>query len=136
MLSLLRALIATLTGSLVAIVLAHLGAIVVVLVTIGIPLGAEGGDPSPGQYAALLLMAACAAAVGGHIAAGIAREHRPATLIAMAALLAAGTLYGFTRPVSQWPVWWAPALAAVLSTGIWIGGTITRRSPASPPSRT
>lgn len=119
-----RALVAMMTGVLVTIVLAYLGAIVQVLVTIGLPLGSTGREPTRGEYLGLLLIAGAAAAIGGHIAAGIARSGSKAAVIAAAVFLACGALWGFTRPASQWPTWWAPVLAGVAAAGMWLGGTI------------
>jgi hypothetical protein len=127
-----RALVATITGALVTIVLAYLGAIVLLVARMGIPLGSEGRDPTRGEYVGLLMIAGGAAAIGGHIAAGLARQRRRTVVSVLAAFLAGGALWGFTSPASQWPAWWAPVLAAVAAFGTWLGGAILRpgRKPA------
>ncbi len=122
----LRAGVATITGALVAIVLAYLGAVVLLLVRMGIPLGSDGREPTGGEYAALLAIAGCAAAIGGHIAAGIAHHRSRSVVGVLAACLAGGALWGFLRPQSQWPEWWAPALAAIVAAGTWLGGEMLR----------
>jgi hypothetical protein len=122
----LRALLATITGALVTIVLAYLGAIVLLVARIGIPLGSEGREPTRGEYLGLLLIAGGAATIGGHIAAGIARQQGGAVVIVLAAFLAGGAFWGFTNPASQWPAWWAPVLAAGAAVGTWLGGAVVR----------
>jgi hypothetical protein len=117
-----RAFLATTTGALVTIVLAYIGAIVLLVVRMGIPLGSEGREPTSGEYLGLLLISGCAAAIGAHIAAGIARHQRRAVVVVLATFLAGGAVWGFTRPASQWPAWWGPALAAVAAVGTWFGG--------------
>ena len=132
----LRAPLATITGALVTIVLAYLGAIVLLVARMGIPLGSKGREPTRGEYLGLLLIAGGAAAIGGHIAAGTARQQRRSVVTVQAALLAGGALWGFTSPASQWPAWWAPALAAVAAVGTWLGGEILRpgrKAARSPP---
>ena len=119
-----RALVATMTGVLVTVLLAYLGAIVLLVTAIGLPLGSTGRDPTPGEYLGLLVIAGAAAAVGGHIAAGIARSRSTLAVLAAAALLAGGALWGFSKPASQWPAWWAPVLAGTAAVGVWLGGTV------------
>lgn len=122
----LRFLAATATGAVVAILLAYLGAIVLIVARMGIPLGSEGRSPTSGEYVGLLLVAGGAAAIGGHIGAGIARQHGRSVAAVLAAFLGVGALWGFTGSASNWPAWWAPALAAFASAGAWMGGTIGR----------
>ena len=119
-----RALVAILTGLFVTILLAYLGAIVLLATAIGLPLGSTGRDPGPGEYVGLLLIAGSAATVGGHITAGIARPQSKLAVIAAAAALAGGALWGFGEPASQWPTWWAPVLAGAAAAGTWLGGTV------------
>lgn len=120
----LRALAAMLTGVLVAVVLAYLGAIVLLITAIGLPLGSTGREPTRGEYLGLLLVAGTAAAIGGHIAAGMARSQSTPAIIVTAAFLAGGSLWAFSTPASQWPAWWAPALALMAAAGACLGGTI------------
>ena len=122
----LRALLATITGALVTIVLAYLSAIVLLVARMGIPLGSKGREPTPAEYLGLLLTAGGAAAIGGHIAAGIARQQSRSVVTVLAALLAGSALWGFTNPASQWPAWWGPVLAAVAVVGTWLGGAVLR----------
>jgi hypothetical protein len=104
----LRALFATLAGAVITLVLAYFGAISLLVARIGIPLGSEGHEPTWAEYVGLLLVAGGAAAIGGHIAAGMARHQTTSVITVLAALLAGGGLWGFTSPASQWPRWWAP----------------------------
>lgn len=123
-----RAVVAVIAGTVVSILMAYLGAIVLLLVRVGIPLGSEAWAPSPVEYAGLLLTAAVAAAIGGHIAAGIAPHDRTKPVITVqAVVLAAGAVWGFSGAASHWPAWWGPALAATAAAGTWLGGA--RRRP-------
>jgi hypothetical protein len=119
--SYLRAVLAAITGAVVTIALAYGGALVWLVATMGIPLGSPGREPTTAEYFGLLLIGGGAAAVGGHIASGIARHQRRAVVIVLSTFLAVGALWGFTRPASQWPTWWGPALATVAAIGTWLG---------------
>jgi hypothetical protein len=121
--SYLRALLAAITGALVTIILAYVSAIVLLIVRIGVPLGSEGREPTGGEYLGLLLICGGAAAIGAHFAAGIARDQQRAVVIMLAIFLAGGAVWGFTRPASQWPLWWGPTLGAVAAVSTWLGGT-------------
>jgi hypothetical protein len=125
---------AAVTGLLVTTVMAYLGAVALLLARMGIPLGSEGRDPTAGEYLGLLAIAGVAAAIGGHIAAGIARHHSRFVVAAQAALLAGGAVWSFLRPASHWPGWWGPALAVAVAAGTWLGGEILRprRSQGTP----
>lgn len=122
-----RAAVAIITGAVVTILLAYLGAIVLLLVRVGIPLGSAGSEPSGVDYAVLLAVAAGAGAIGGHIAAGLAHRHGRAVIMGLSALVACGALWGFTSPGSQWPAWWGPALALAAAIGTFAGGSMRRR---------
>jgi hypothetical protein len=122
-----RAFFATVAGAVITVVLAYFGAIALLVARIGIPLGSEGREPTSGEYLGLLLISGGAAAIGGHIAAGVARRHSGAVVIVLAAFLAGGALWGLTDPASRWPAWWAPVLAAVAAVGTGLGGAILRQ---------
>lgn len=132
----LRALFATITGALVSVVLAYLGAVVLLVARVGIPLGSEGREPTGGEYLGLLLLGGGGAAIGGHIAAGLAHQQSRVVITVLAASLAGGALWSFTNPASQWPAWWAPVLGAVAAAGTWLGGTIPRRGRSAARSGT
>lgn len=121
----LRALGATITGALVAVALAYLGAVVLLVARVGIPLGSEGREPTSGEHLGLLVIGGSAAAIGGHFAAGIAHQQSRVITI-LAASLAGGTWWGFANPSAQWPAWWGPVLGAVAAAGAWLGGSILR----------
>lgn len=121
-----RVALAIITGTVITGLLAYLGAVVFVVVRFGIPLGSTGREPTAGEYVALLAIVGGAGAIGAHIAAGAAREHRRWAVIVQALLLAAGALWGFTKPASHWPAWWAPAVAGVTVAGTWLGSAVWR----------
>ena len=120
--SLLRAGLAVLAGALVSILLAYLGGVMWVLATLGIPLGATPREPTPGEYLGLILIALVGAVIGGRVAARVARHHRRAVTLVLAATLGIVMLRGFSAPASQWPGWWAPAIAAAFAAGACLGG--------------
>jgi hypothetical protein len=71
-----RSLVAIAAGAGVAAGLFHLGAIVALLVVVGLPLGAPGGPPSGGYYVINLGLAAVAAVLGGGVSAWVAGPMR------------------------------------------------------------
>ena len=111
-----RNVLAIALGAGVACLLAYLGAVAVLLVTVGIPLGSTGRDPTPPEYGVYLAAAAIASAIGGRTAASIARTSR-GVVPAVAAVLAAVMLWGFTGEEVQWPTWWAPTVALAMAGG-------------------
>jgi hypothetical protein len=139
-----RSVAAVLAGWTVAVVGYQIGAIVALLAFEGIPLGATGAPPGPGYFAANLLFAAAAAVGAGWLVVRIAPPHAVAHAAFVAGSLAAFVLWGFTRPSSQWPDWYAPTLAGIVAVSPIagaVGGDHRRRSPArregregSPPS--
>jgi hypothetical protein len=124
---LIRLVTAILAGGVVAILLAYAGLVVMMLVIIGMPLGAEPQEPSRGQYALLLAIAVLGAAAGGRLTARIARSDASLAALALAGLLAAMYWWGFSRPGSSWPEWWAPSVAAATAVGVWLG-VLSRRA--------
>lgn len=123
----LRAGLAVLVGAAVSLGLALGGAIVVLLVAIGIPLGATPRPLTAGEYGALLLTAGLAAVLGGRLASGLARTRGAGVRVASAVTLAAVYLWGFWSPASHWPDWWAPAVSAVAAAGAFVGGVGTAK---------
>ena len=104
----------------VAALLWYLGLIVVLLVTIGIPLGAQPRPSTPGELAVMLVLAVCAAAGGGRTAARIDRGAPAPAVIAVAVILAAGMLWGFSGR-NAWPDWWGPATGLAMGIGVCAG---------------
>lgn len=124
----LRTILAIAAGVVVAVLLWYLGLVVVLLVTIGIPLGAQPRPSTPGELAVMLVLAICAAAAGGRTAARIGRRARVGTVLAVAVILAAGLLWGFSGR-NAWPDWWGPATALAMGIGACAGlaGSAKRR---------
>lgn len=125
MLSRLRVGLAVLAGALVSIVLAYVGLLVLLLATRGIPLGATPRETTPGEYLALLLIAAVAAAIGRLVAVNAAPQHGRAVAWMLAITLAIIMLWGFSGSPG-WPSWWGPAVASTFGTGVWLGGIRTQ----------
>jgi len=123
-----RIAVAIAAGVLVSLLLGYAVAIVFVLATVGIPLGAESEPLTATDAAVLLLFAGGAAAVGGWIAARIAFERRRQSVFGVCLLLAVIMLWGFGGR-NQWPDWWGPAVAAAMIVGACGGGTLVRPSP-------
>jgi len=116
----LRLVLAIVSGVLTAIVLAYAATVVVVLATVGIPLGAASRPLSGTQATLLLAGAATAAFIGGRLARRIARGAGTGLQIALPVLLGALMLWGFSGR-NAWPDWWGPAAAALTAFGAWLG---------------
>jgi hypothetical protein len=121
-----RSLVAIAAGAGVAAGLFQLGAIVALLVFVGLPLGAPGGLPSGGYYVLNLGLAAVAAVVGGRVSAWVASSERRRAVPLLAVLLAGVALWGFSQPASQWPRWYPATLALVGAVGTLLGGRLWR----------
>lgn len=121
-----------------SILLAYAGAVVHLLVTRGIPLGATPRETTRGEYLVLLLIVILAAVIGGRVAAKTAPQQRRAVTWILAAMLATIMLQGFSGSPG-WPAWWGPTVALTFGVGIWLGAIRTpptrRASPAVKPTR-
>jgi hypothetical protein len=113
-----RVMIAVLVGTLVAVVGFQIAAVAALLVTIGIPLGSSGDPPGADYFVLNLLGALAASALGGVLTRRLAPEPAWRPNVVLAALLAGIALWGFTRPSSHWPGWYAPVLAAIAMIGV------------------
>jgi hypothetical protein len=114
----LRNVLAVVVGAAVACLLGYIGAVIVLLSTVGIPLGSPGRDPTPREYAVYLVVSSIGSAIGGRTAARLApRASRRRIGLAVAAGLALLMLWGFSGEGVQWPAWWAPALALSMGGG-------------------
>lgn len=120
-----RSVIAALVGGAVAAVLFQVGAAVALVVLYGIPLGASPGPPSASYFVLNLGSAGIAAMVGGRLTASLARKGHGISVGALALVLAAVALRGFSQPGSQWPDWYPPILALVAVIGTLAGGLST-----------
>lgn len=125
-----RSIIAVLAGGAVAAVLFQVGAAVAFVVLYGIPLGASPGRPTVGYFVLNLGFAGIAAIAGGRLTARLARQRIRTHVGALALVLAGMSLWGFSRPASQWPSWYPPVLALVGVAGALAGG-LPRRGGAS-----
>lgn len=114
-------------GAIVALLLAYAGAVLVMLATVGMPLGAQPRATPPAEYAVLLGVAALAAAAGARVAARIARSDASLAVLGLAGVLAATYWWGFTGTASAWPDWWAPSVAVAAALGAWAGTIGARR---------
>lgn len=112
----LRAAFAAVIGALAALTLAYLAAVVVLLVTVGIPLGAQPRNPTAVEYIVLLLAGAAASAAGANVAERIGRPYQRPALIMLACLLPLLLVWLFFDSPG-WPVWWGPALGAAMAAG-------------------
>jgi hypothetical protein len=125
-----RSFVAIVAGAGVAAGLYQVGAIVALLATVGLPLGAPGGEPPAAYYVLNLGLAAVAAALGGAVSARAARGARQWVVPLLAILLAGAALWGFSQPASQWPRWYPLALALVGAGGTLVGGQLWPRRAA------
>lgn len=117
-----RVAVAVAAGAVLACVLAYIGAVIVLLVTVGIPLGAPRHDPTATEYAVLLTFAGGASAIGGRAATRLAPSFSRRTVaLALGTILAALVLWAFSGEGVQWPRWWAPTLAVTMAAGALVG---------------
>jgi hypothetical protein len=121
-----RSVIAVLTGGFVAAILFQVGAVIAYVGIYGIPLGAPAGRPTIGYFVLNLGFAGIAAVAGGRLTARLARQRPLAHVGALSLVLAGLALWGFTRPASQWPGWYPPVLALLGAIGS-LGGGLVRR---------
>jgi hypothetical protein len=91
----LRGLIGIAVGLLTAAVFFQASSSLLLLATDGTPLGADSRNTTFGELV-------------GYLAVGIA-----------AAVIA---YVGFTAPTSQWPLWWAVIVTALVPPCVWVGG--------------
>jgi hypothetical protein len=110
-------------GAALALLLAYLGMVVFVLVTIGIPLGSQPRPMTAAEYVVLLGIGIGAAALGGHAAARVARDSHSPAVWGVCAVLAVVMVWGFSGR-NAWPDWWGPASGAVMAIGARIGGSL------------
>lgn len=118
---------AVLAGLFVATVLFQLGAVVALLVTDGIPLGASPGPPGADYFALNLGFALLAAIAAGWVVGRISRSRGRWVALVLGAVLAVIVLRGFTKPASQWPGWYPPVLALVAVAGTLAGAALRER---------
>jgi peptidoglycan/LPS O-acetylase OafA/YrhL len=128
-----RSLAAVVGGWTVGVVGYQIVAIVALLSVHGIPLGSAGGPPGPAYFAVNLTLSALVAAAAGWTAARIARAHPTAHGAVAGGALAALALWGFTRPASHWPGWYAPVLAWIAVAGCMAGAAARRGRTQSGP---
>lgn len=117
-----RGMIAVLAGAALAAVMFQAGAAVAFVVLYGIPLGASPGPPTTSYFVLNLGFAGIAAVAGGRLTARLAREGHRIPVCALALMLAAAALWGFSQPTSQWPGWYPPIVALVGLIGALTGG--------------
>jgi hypothetical protein len=122
----LRLAIAVVAGVVVAILLSYAAAIVFVLATVGIPLGAESRPLTTAGSAILLLAAAAAGAAGAHTATRVARDRPRVAVGAVGAILALMMIWGFSGR-NSWPQGWGYAVAAAIAAGCLLNDAIQRR---------
>src|SRR5687767_11392190 len=120
-----RRLAGAVIGTLVTLLIAYIAAVVVVLATIGIPLGAEARPLTRVQSVLLLGGCTLAAMAGGRVAKRVGRHTRSADIWALCVVLAALMMWGFSGR-NAYPDWWGPAVAATMVVGAGIGGRVRR----------
>jgi hypothetical protein len=121
-----RGIIAALAGGAIAAVLFQVGAAVAFVVLYGIPLGASPEPPSVSYFVLNLGFAGIAAFAGGRLTSAIARQGRLFPVVALALVLAAVALWGFSRAGSDWPGWYPPVLGLVALASTLAGGLRVR----------
>ncbi len=118
--------LAVLAGFIVGTVLYQVGAALAFVVLYGIPLGATPGEPGVAYYSLNLGFATLAAVLAGSTATRVAKDGARVAAGIVGFLLALLALWGFTKPTSNWPAWYAPVLAVVAIVGTLTGARLKR----------
>jgi uncharacterized membrane protein YfcA len=88
--------------------------------------GASPGAPTVSDFVLNRGFAGIAAIAGARLTASLARQGHRTHVGALALVLAAMALWGFSQPASQWPGWYPPILALVGLLGTLVGGLYRR----------
>jgi hypothetical protein len=118
----LRGLLGVVVGLLTAAVFFQASTALLRLATMGPPLGAESRTSTFGELVGYLAVGIAAAVIGGWVTARITGPHVAWPLLLLGIVLGVMVYAGFTTPTSQWPLWWAVMLTALVPAGVWIGG--------------
>jgi hypothetical protein len=84
--------------------------------------GTENRSSTFGELVGYFAVGVAAAVIGGWVAARITGPHMAWPLLLLGIVLGGIAYVGFTPPTSQWPLWWAVILTALVPAGVWIGG--------------
>ena len=114
------------SGWLIAVIVYMLGAAVALLTVCGIPLGSPACEAGPAYLTLNFGFAAAGAIMGGYTAARLGCSEPVVHALVLAAVLAGFALWGFSKPGSQWPVWYPWALALVGAGGASVGGMLRK----------
>lgn len=123
-----RSVIGVAVGAFVAMVLYQIGAAVALVSIYGMPLGSPGVQPGVAYFVVNLTFAAAAGVAGGWLAAAIAGHSPTAHGVVLGIALATFVLWGFSRPSSSWPRWYAPVLALLGIASTIAGAALRRRT--------
>lgn len=127
----LRSIGAIVAGGLVAAIGYWAAAVVALLVMHGLPLGSPGGAPTTADVSAHLAFAAAASLGGGLVAMRIAGCRPRLHALAMGGLLAMSMFLGFSKPASNWPVWFPYGMAVAFATGAALASRLAIRRSSS-----
>ena len=125
----LRGIVSVAAGLLAAAMFVQLSAALILLSTVGIPLGAASRTSTSGELLGYLAVGVTAAFVGGWVTGRVTGPRMTWPLLLLAVILGAGVYLGFTQPASHWPHWWSVTLAALAPPGAWVGGRGLRAAP-------
>jgi hypothetical protein len=116
-------------GALVAAAGYFIAAVAALLLMHGIPLGSQGGPPTPADVSTHLTLATAAAFCGGRVAVRIARFQPSLHAAVTGGLLATFMFLGFSKPASNWPAWFPYGMAVACAAGAVLASRVaTRRS--------
>lgn len=122
----LRLALAITAGVIVTILLSYVALIVFVLITVGIPLGAESRPLTATGASTLLVVAAAASAIGARTAARIAGAQHRVAMGGVGIVLTVMMIWGFSGR-NSWPDWWGPAVGIAMSVGCLLGAFLQQR---------
>ena len=118
-------------GGLIAAVGYWIAAVVALLVMHGIPLGSSGGPPTMADVWVHLALAT-AASFAGCLVAGWIADYRPHIhALVLGGLLGTLVLLGFSKPASNWPIWFPYGMAVACGCGAVLASRFAIRSPSS-----
>lgn len=116
-----RAVFAALVGVTVTVALAYAALVVMLVATVGLPLGSQPRSPGATEYAVMLVGAAAAAAIGTKASLRLAEPQPQIAVRCLAVMLPLIMLWGFFGS-SGWPPWWGGALACAMVAGVFTAG--------------
>lgn len=108
-------------GVLIAMLAYWFASAVALLLLHGLPLGSgAGGAPTSGDSIAQIALAAAACYGGAAVSVRVAGHHPTVHALLTGGLVGVFMAFGFSKPTSLWPAWFAYAMALACVCGAWL----------------